>query len=273
MYLAVDIGGTKTLLASFSTEGKLLNEVKIPTAKRYAEFLQDFAKNIQVLGPIDYHAVGVAIPGKVDREHGRGVSFGNLPWKNVPIEADIQSIVNAPVVVENDAKLGGLSEAINIKNEFKRVLYVAIGTGIGVALINDDIIDAEFGDGGGHDLILEYQGKMHRWDAIASGKAIVKKYGVKAENITAASSWKNIAHGIAVGLSTLIAMIQPEAIVISGGVGQFYDRFSKYLTIELKKYDNPLFSFPSIRGAKRPQEAVLYGCYEIVKQHYGRHSS
>ncbi len=44
MYLAIDIGGTKTLLAVFNREGKIVEQLKTPTDHNYDNFLKDLKK-------------------------------------------------------------------------------------------------------------------------------------------------------------------------------------------------------------------------------------
>ncbi len=266
MILGVDIGGTKTLLAQLDDSGQIVKTEKFPTDQDYNQFKAAFADHLKTLGEADYQAGGVAIPGVVDYAHNRGVAFGNLPWHNVPIEDDIEKLINAPVYVENDAKAGGLSEAMLIKNEFKRVLYITLGTGIGVSLIIDGIIDRGFGSGGGRAIVIEHAGKVQSWEDFASGKAIVERFGKRAEEITDIETWKTIARDIAIGLINLVAIIQPEVIVVGGGVGQYYDRFAGALNAELKKYETPLNIIPPVRKAQRPEEAVIFGCYDLVKQ-------
>lgn len=273
MYLAVDIGGTKTLLACFDSDGKVLKDVRFTTAQDYRQFLKDLETHVPELSIDNYKAACVAVPGRLAREYGRIIALGNLPWKNVSIQSDVENIIKAPVVIENDAKLAGLSEALLIKNEFKRVLYVTISTGIGISVITDGIINSDFIDSEGGHILLEHGGKLQKWESFASGKAIVKKYGKRAEDITDKKAWKTIARNTAVGLQSLIVIIQPEVVVIGGGVGQYLDRFYSYLLEDLKKFENPLAPIPFIREAKRPEEAVIYGCYELVKQKFGANHS
>lgn len=266
MYLCVDIGGTKTLLACFDADGKLLKTAKFETNQNYKQFLEDLETNLSGLGDNDYKAACVAVPGRLDRKHGRALGFGTLKWPEVAIEADIEKIIDCPVIIENDSKLAGLSEAILVLNDFKHVLYVTIGTGISSAVILDGKIDPAMADSEGGQIWLEHKGRRIQWEDLASGKAVFKQFGKRAEDIHDEASWKTIAHNLSVGLADLIAIIQPEVIVIGGGVGQYFDRFSKYLREDLKKYETPLTPMPAIKEAKRPEEAVIYGCFELLKQ-------
>ena len=62
--------------------------------------------------------------------------------------------------------------------------------------------------------------------------------------------------------------MQPEVIVIGGGVGTYFDRFGKILAAEIKKYKIPLVKQPVLRQAQRPEEAVVFGCYDLAKQEF-----
>jgi glucokinase len=269
MYLAVDIGGTKTLLASFTDEGSVSEQLKFPTPDNYDEFLKKFEDIKDMLKEKDFRAAGVAVPGRLDRPHGRVIALGNLPWENEPIQADLEKILACPVVIENDTKLAGLSEALLIKKDFRKVFFITISTGISAGLTIDGIIDPEFADSESGHMLLEHQGKLQTWESFASGKAIVEKYGKMARDITDQAAWKSIAHNIALGVIDLIAVVQPEVILIGGGVGAHFDKFKDYLLTELKRYEVPLVPIPPIKMAQRPEEAVIYGCFEVAKSRHG----
>jgi len=273
MYLGVDIGGTKTLLAAFSPSSEVLKIIKFPTDQNYDKFVQDIAAHLPELGVKEYQAGCVAVPGVVDRTNGKGIRMGNLGWHNVPIADDVEKIAKAPMVVENDAKAGALSEALLIIKEFRRALYITIGTGIGIALITDGVIDANESDSGGKSIMLEHQGQIQSWESFASGKAITQQFGKRAQDIIDEASWKIIARNLALGITNLIAIMQPDVIIIGGGVGQYYERFVQFLSDELKHFETPLTPIPPIRKAQRPEEAVIYGCYELAKARYGKATS
>ena len=269
MYLGVDIGGTKTLLASFSEKGDVTEQLKFATPKNYDAFLRNFTDIKDMLREKDFRAAGVAVPGRLDRKRGRVIALGNLPWENEPIQADLEKILACPVVIENDTKLAGLSEALLVKKDFKKVLFITISTGISAGLIIDGIIDPEFADSESGHMLLEHKGKLQTWESFASGHAIVKKYGKMAQDITGETAWKSIAHNIALGVIDLIAVVQPEVILIGGGVGAHFDKFGGYLHAELKRYEMPLVPIPPVKMAQRPEEAGIYGCFEIAKSRHG----
>lgn len=269
MYLAVDIGGTKTLLACFDDKGKLLDTIKFPTPTKYDDFLDDLKHYLQFIKVVNFQAACVGVPGKLDRERGRALAFGTLKWPTVPIEADIEKIVNCPVVIENDSKLAGLSEALLIIKEFKNVLYITIGTGISSGLITNGVIDPAMQDSEGGHMWLDYRGKRMQWEDIVSGRAIVKRFGKRASEIEDKTTWQKIADDIAQGMIQLIVVIQPEVIVLGGGVNTNFNEFDDLLKKSLKRYEMPLTPIPPIRKAQRPEEAVIYGAYELARQHFG----
>jgi predicted NBD/HSP70 family sugar kinase len=267
MYLAVDVGGTKTLLASFEEDGTLVKEVRFPTPATYEAFLEDLQAHLPLLGVFTFGAAGVAIPGVIDRKTGVGISFGNLSWKNTPVKTDLEAIIECPVYVENDAKVGGLSEALLIKNEFKKVLYVPLGTGIGITYITDGVIDTNYGDRGGKDVKVTVNGQEIEWESIASGSAIKRQFGKQATDISDEASWKTIAHNLALGLAKVIEEKKPDAVVIGGGAGSHFERYGELLKQELTTLLQ--FPVPAILPAKHPEEAVIYGCIDLIKQHHG----
>lgn len=267
MYLAVDIGGTKTLLACFDEAGVVQEQIKFPTPQDYELFLKSLALAVSDLTTKDFRRACVAVPGRLDRDRGVVIALGNLNWENIPIQADIEKILNCPVLIENDANLAGLSEAILVINEFKKVLYVTISTGIGGGLVINGIIDPGFADIEVGQLLLEHQGKLQNWEDFASGKAIQKKFGKRVSDIADDDkAWYSIARNIAVGLIDLIATLTPEIIILGGGAGAHLNKFFDKLVEELKIYENPLLTMPVIRQAQRSEEAVIYGCFEFIKQ-------
>lgn len=271
MYAAIDIGGTKTLVAALTNDGRIVDSTKFPTPKNYEHFLLELANTLHHFKHQEFLAAGVAVPGRLDRQHGRLISLGNLPWKNKPIQRDAEKLLNCPVVIENDANLAGLSESM-LHKDASRVLYVTISTGIGTALMeNRQLVHAMLDSEGGR-IELPYKGTYMIWEKFASGKAIYEHFGKKAADITDEKDWRFIARNIALGLFENIAIMQPQLIVIGGSIGTYFDRYSKLLREELKKHETPLTPIPQIVAAQRPEEAVVYGCYDLAKQVYGSRS-
>jgi glucokinase len=268
MYLGIDIGGTKTLVARLDDHGSIQEQYKFLTPKSYKNFLIELTNSVAKLSTKKFTACGVGVPGKVDRQTGVALAFGNEDWKNVRIRHDVQQIVHCSTAIENDANLAGLSEAMLLK-KYHKVLYVTISTGIGTGFIVDQKIEPSLADSEGGQMLLEHAGRLEAWEDFASGRAIIRRFGQPASKISNPKTWRIIGHDLALGLIDLIALMQPEVIVLGGGVGAHYDKFKDSLHDYLKDFENPLLSVPIIKEAARPDLAVVYGCYDLAKQTYG----
>lgn len=269
MYLGIDIGGTKTLVALLGEDGRIQASQKFPTPQDYQQFLQQLANTVRSLTPDTPTMTCAAVPGEIDRQTGAGLKLGNLPWVNVPIKTDLERLLKCPVLVENDAKLGALAEANLIKDEFKKVLYVTISTGIGYALVVDGVIDDNTADLAGHVMKVDHNGQQEIWESFASGKAITEKYGKMASEIDDPAIWAEIVTTFAPGLLDLIEILQPQVIIFGGGVGANFDKFGVALTAKLKETEDPMLPVPQLRKAQHAEQAVIYGCYDYIKQNHG----
>ncbi len=272
MYVGIDIGGTKTLIASLDQFGVITQKIRFETPETYEQFLSALAKAHDQLEYKEFSSGGIGAPGSIDRHHGRAIAFGNRPWQNLEIVADIERITGCPMVLENDAKLAALSEAMLVKDTCSKVLYVTISTGIGLGLVVDQTIDTSFGDGGGRTMLVEHQGKLVAWESFASGHAIVERYGKMAQDIDDVATWKAIVRDLRVGFLELIALTQPDIVVIGGSVGTHFHKYGALLQTDLKQFETPLLQIPQIVGAERPEEAVLFGCYDLARATFN-HSS
>jgi len=273
MFLAIDVGGTKVLVTLFSNDGKIEKSIKIKTPTDYAGFLTELKKTItKVKGTHELKACSIAMPGKIDRDNGVAIAFGNLSWKNIHIRDDLSDVLSCPIYIENDANLAGLAEATSLLKEFRKTLYITVSTGIGGILVVDGVmdpntIDAEIGQS-----LLEHSGQLMRWEEFASGRAIVKHTGKMASEITDEKDWYLVARNIAVGLINVIAAYTPECVVIGGGVGSHLEKFQEKLYGELEIYKNDLIELPQIRKAQHPEEAVVYGGYLLAQQNLAHHN-
>ena len=270
MFLGTDVGGTKTLLAVFDENGQILQQFKFPTPQKYEDFLTELEKALQELRNYQIRACCCAIPGKVDRKNGVGVVYGNLAWHDSPIKDDISRLLGGiDVAVENDANLAGLYEASLYHKQYKKVLYLTIGTGIGDAEIINGVIDPSFADSEAGQTLLDHGGQLVRWEDLASGRALKQRYGRKASEINDPRIWQAYTNDLALGLTELIAIMQPEVIIVGGGVGAHFNKYGDFLTAELKRHEGPMVPIPPIVQAKRPEEAVIYGCYVFLRQKLG----
>jgi predicted NBD/HSP70 family sugar kinase len=268
MYLAVDIGGTKTLVAIISDDGVIKDSRLFPTAKDYETLLKNLGEAAEGFADKKFRGGGIGVPGHIDYEQGVSINSPHVKWGNVPLRDDCAKIFGCPFVIDNDANMAALSEAMLHKDR-ETVLYFTVSTGIGTGLIRHQHVDpALLKSEGGH-IVLPYKDKLMDWEDFASGKAIYERYGKKAAELNDEKAWRDIAHNLALGFFAHIAILQPDLIIIGGGVGTHFDHYGKYLTEELKNYEIPIVPIPPIVKAQRPEEAVLFGCYDAARQEFG----
>ena len=176
MILAVDTGGTKTLIAEFDSSGGITNSIKYPTPADPEEYIDCLHKQIlENFEASDIEAISIATPGFIT--DGVVEHYNKLKWRNFEIVKKLQKkLLGIQVFLQNDAKLG----ALGVRNEVpesKRLMYLTLSTGIGSGLVVDgrlseDLIHSESGK------ITLYRNGLHdTWEHMASGKAFFEKYG------------------------------------------------------------------------------------------------
>ena len=266
MNLAIDIGGTKTLLCPFSDEGQIISEQKIKTPENYDEFIKNI-KNIVESFTTDFKLVIVAAPGKINRQSGEVIAFGNLSWRNVALKNDISVVTGTTnVIVENDANLAGLGEVAELDQLPHKALYLTISTGIGSGIITDGKLDSDFLNSEAGTMLFEHQGQLLPWEKFASGQAIHKKYAKLASEIDDPIIWNEIAANLALGMHNLIAVLNPEIVIIGGGVGTHFAKYGDLLQKNLEQISSVMIDIPQVIQAKKPELAVILGCIELSKQ-------
>ena len=268
MYVGIDIGGTKTLVAALSDNGEIAGSIRFATPADYPDFLKELKTNLAALPFDDFKAGAVAAPGEIDRINGTYKEGGNLHWHNAKVQHDVEQLTHCPMLFENDANLAGLSEAMLLKDRYNKVLYITISTGIGTGYIVNQQIDPSMADSEGGQMLVQRGDKIVKWETFASGRAIFEKYHQKASEIEDPSIWEAVVKDWTVGFIDLLALIQPEVIVLGGGVGHYLDKYHDLLVAELRRYETPVVPIPPIVKAGRPEEAVVYGCYDLARSKY-----
>jgi glucokinase len=261
MLIAVDTGGTKTLVASFSETGVLEKSRKFPTPTDTSEYIVELTaaiRDIAATSPID--AIVIALPGIV--KDGIALWCNNLGWKNFNVRVALQDLFpGVPLLVENDANLAGLAETRSLDPIPNSSLYVTISTGIGTGMITAGTIDPGLRLSEGGRIMIEFDGMVREWESFASGSAIHATYDKYARDITDRSTWDQIADRISRGLLVLIPVIQPDVIIIGGSIGTYFDHYRDQLMALLTERLPDHIAAPPCIKAAHPEEAVVYGCY------------
>lgn len=267
MIIGVDIGGTKTLVASF-VKSEIVREDRFATTKDSEVFLDDLIPLIkQHAGRHKLEAISVAAPGIIDHRRGSIVRCSNLPWKDVLIRSILRDHFDCSMYVENDANLAGLAEAHALHPVPQLCLYVTVSTGIGTGIVvNGKILPALSGSEAGH-MMLRHDKKYTAWEQFASGRSLFERTGKMAFEQRDEKIWEDTAKRVAAGLLALIPALQPSVVVIGGSIGGYLDmRWREPLEKALNKHTPPYITLPPILQAEHPKEAVLYGCHIYAKQ-------
>lgn len=261
MIVAVDTGGTKTLIAGYGEDGKIVTEFKFPTPTRKTEYIDVLTTHlIALFDPKKVDAIVVAMPGTV--KNGIAVWCNNLHWKDFDVASELKGVLgNAPLYVENDANLAGLAETRLIHPMPISSLYVTISTGIGSGVITNGKIDPGLRYSEAGRALVEFDGVVREWETFASGKAIYTTYGKYARDITSRRIWNKIADRISRGFLAVIPIIQPDTIIIGGSIGTYFKQYEATLKGILKEKLPPHIPLPKLIQAKHPEQAVIHGCY------------
>lgn len=261
MIIAVDIGGTKTLVASFHGERSVGNEERFPTPHEPKEFLKSLLGALERFKTDAAQAICVAAPGII-AEDGTVLRCSNLPWTNFELRKLLSESYDCPIFINNDAKLAGLAETHSLKEVPPLSVYVTVSTGIGTGIITHGRLDSALARSeGGYMMFRTPPQGLVAWEKFASGHAIRDHFGKMAADIRDPKDWQEIVERLALGFEMLIPLLQPQVVIVGGSVGAYFDRFGHLLTEVLRQRIPPYIDIPQIVQAQHPQEAVVYGCY------------
>ncbi len=269
MIIAVDIGGTKTLVASYDN-GNFVEQIKFPSPKDYHEFIRIIAVNIKQLSAgHTLKLLVIGCPGLVERKNGTLKIIPNLDWHDKPLADDLHDIVrDVPIIIENDANLAALSEANNLDKIEQKVIYVTFSTGIGTGFVENGVLVPGLLDSEGGHLVFEHNGKNMDWESFAAGRVIVEKYGKKASELEDPKAWQEITQNMAIGIVDCCAIFPADTVIIGGSVGTYFNKYHDFLKSAVKELlkDTDMIKMPQIVKAKEPEEAVIRGCIILAKQ-------
>lgn len=270
MYIALDIGGTKTLVALLDDDGVIVKKERILTNHEYGQFKEELYTTIDTVctDMSEVDAIGIAAPGVIDYDNDTVKAFGNLAWHDVEIKHELAARYNKPTVIDNDGNMGALGEAVlGAGQGYSVVAYITISTGIGTGFVHEGVIDPTLAKSEAGMMHFKHDGKNMLWEKFASGKAFVERFGKQGKDIDDAVIWHEYAQDIAVGFGSIIALIQPDVIVIGGSMGVHLEKYRTFLLESLQEVRSPLTPIPQIVQAKDSEQAVLYGCFVAAKRY------
>lgn len=274
MFIAIDIGGTSTRVASSKNLKTIAKIEKFSTEKDFDLAIKKMTESIRKLClKSKIQAIVIGLPGVINKKTKKLVKAPNLKtWINKSIANLLSKKFNCPVFVENDTALGGLGEAVfGAGRKYQIIAYIAIGTGFGgVRIVNRQIDRSAQGFEPGHQ-ILKPNGKY--WssckqkgclESLVSGTAFYKKYKIRPEDCKNSRVWNDFSKNLAQGLINVIALWSPNIVIISGG---FSERSHLFLnqTKEYVKKNLLIFKPPPIVKSKLGDNSGLYGGLHYLK--------
>jgi glucokinase len=280
--LAVDFGGTKTTIARVDSYGDVRDRVKMPAAGTVGESVQQI---VNAAGAFpDIVAIGVIVPGIYTARTGRAWCPNLWGADEVSLGNELRARMQAPFVIGSDRAGYVLGEAwLGAARGLHDVVFVAIGTGIGVGILSGGRAIAGAhgiaGAAGWFALTADWKddyGRSGCWEAEAAGPAIARRFGsddaasvVKAareEDPEARAVLAHAARYTGMGVANLISALNPEAVILGGGVMQGAgDLLLEPVRAEAARWAQPIaFSRCRIELTQLGEDAGLYGAARLA---------
>lgn len=265
LVLAADLGGTHLRVALVDDTGRILEQLKQETPKGdSAELIVDVLANAAKKWQSDQLPVVAAslmVPGAVDRDKAVVVQAPNLPsLVNFGLKAALEDRLGWPVFLENDANAAAVGEMwLGAARGCRDVVSVTLGTGVGGGVILDgELWRGAHGSAGeiGHTTVDPFSGVKCKCgntgclEMFASATAIVRMTreglpsfpdstltngeltaemiydaGQRGDEL-ALAVFKRFGMYLGIGLANLINLIDPQVIVITGGVVNGWNLFA-----------------------------------------------
>ncbi len=292
MLLGIDLGGTKiegiVLKSKENPEEVIRHRVNTEEEKGYSHVITNIKSLVDYIEEKINHKfnkIGIGTPGTIDPETGLLKNSNSQCLNGMSIKKDLANILNKTILIQNDANCFALAETLlgSVKEQYpdaKNVFGIIMGTGVGGGVIIDGkTVYGNQGIGGewGHTIVTDngdhcYCGKRGCVESVISGRALQIYYSkisgkkLKLEEIFAKKDSDNhaketferlITH-FGKGLSNVVNIIDPEVIVLGGGLSNIDELYSEGYD-ELKKYVfNPTFKTPLLKP-KLGDSAGVYG--------------
>ena len=282
--VGVDVGGTNIKLGLVHPQGFVIARSYFPTklfSSSKTQLISVLAKEIKQiiathqLKMREIAGIGIGLPGLVDFDKGVVRFLPNIPgWKNVSLKSILQRQLKLPVFVDNDVKLITLAEwKLGAGAGVKNLICMTLGTGVGSGLVLNNHLYRGLGNAagelghmplnehgpqcncGGFGCFETYVGNK-RLFALAS--RIMNKPDMTTQkmftlanqgNQKALRFWNEAATLIGNGLVGIVNLLNPELIIIGGGVSNNH----KYL-------------FPGIKAVIKKRTMSLQGAMVKIKR-------
>jgi len=241
----LDIGATKTLGVVIDPEGAIVAQVREPTEPGADGIVRTAARVVghlrsDLATPLD-GPIGLGVPGLVDVAAGALTHAVNLgvdgDW--FPLRSRVAELIGCPVVVENDVNAAALGAAA--LSGADDLVYVSIGTGLAAGLVLEGRLRrGAHGAAGeiGHVPVDPLGpwcscGQRGCLETVASGSALASAWpssdqppaqalfaAARQGDARAIAVRDRFAEGVAAAIRVLSLGVDPEVVVLGGGVAQ-----------------------------------------------------
>jgi predicted NBD/HSP70 family sugar kinase len=257
----IDLGGTKVEGAVLEAESfKVLTRTRIPTEQEqgYRHIIGQISQLVDRLKQetgLKPESIGIGTPGSLDPRTSTLKNSNTTCLNGEPLFDDLQQALKVPIHMANDANCFALAESRmgvvpEVCPEAKVVFGVIMGTGVGGGVvINNQVLTGRHGIGGewGHTFLDEsggpcYCGDIGCTEQVISGPALERYYaGISGErkklknivdeyragsNPHAAATMERLIHFFGRGLSNVINVLDPDVVVLGGGVGSIEELYT-----------------------------------------------
>ena len=294
--LTMDIGGTLTKISLISRDKALLSRTEIETPNSLTElykwldrYMKDENQGRSIKG------IALSSPGSIS-ETGEVLGYSAVPFlHNVNLITRFQERFQLPISVENDANCAALAEKWNgAAMDLSSYACIVCGTGVGGALVlNGQLWKGAHLHGGEFGYAILNSGQYDAstyttWSELGSASAISRRlrgsgpfekewtgeraFAAMAEgNLQARKSIQTFFHHLAVGVFNIQYTIDPEKILIGGGITRQPD-FLSLLTKEIEGIYNILpyaKVCPDVKLCHYLGDAQLLGAAYVWEDKYG----
>ncbi|MBD2625608.1 ROK family protein [Trichormus variabilis] len=255
--IGIDLGGTAIKLGRFTADGTCLQSLTVATPQPAtpAAVMMQMVDAIAQIDPDNQTiAIGVGTPGPADAT-GRiaKVAINLSGWHDVPLADWLEAKTGKPTILANDANCAGLGEAwLGAGRHFQNLILLTLGTGVGGAIILDGkLFVGHQGAAGELGLITlnpngsmcnsGNQGSLEQYTSVT---AIRRRTGkepaelgalAQAGDAEALSFWQEYGRDLGIGLTSLIYVLTPQAIIIGGGISASFEFFLPAVQAEIEK--------------------------------------
>jgi predicted NBD/HSP70 family sugar kinase len=231
VFVGLDIGGTKIMVASADEEGNILRRVRTATSTSLETDLENIDSMIrEVAGEEKIQGMGAAIGGPLDWEQGIVSPLHQPAWRAVHLKSIMEERWDCPFQVDVDTNVAALGEYRWGNLDADRFLYLTLSTGMGGGFLVDGKLYR--GQDGAHPEVghqsIHFRcsnpaavqcecGVPDCLEALVCGNGIRRIYGKPAEALNS-EEWEEVAYNLGQGLRNMTALYAPDVIRIGGGV-------------------------------------------------------